>query len=43
MGEGRAEPRTAYAVLCEGERNGVERKRSVPVAFSFKLFFAVVD
>jgi len=32
MGEGRAEPRTAYAVLCEGERNGVERKRSVPLS-----------
>ena len=29
-------------MLGEGERNGVERKRSAPVAISFKLFFAVV-
>jgi hypothetical protein len=29
-------------VLGEGERNGVKRKRSVPKAFSFKLFFVVV-
>jgi len=42
LGKRRAEPFSAYSVLGEGERNGVERKRSVPVAFSFKLFFAVV-
>jgi len=30
-------------VLGEGECNTVKRKRSAPVAFSFKLFFAVVE
>jgi len=31
LGKGRAEPRTVYPLLGEGERNGVERKRSVPL------------
>ena len=31
LGEGRAEPRTVYPLLYEGERNTVERKRSVPL------------
>ena len=32
LGEGRAEPRTVYPLLYEGERNEVERKRSVPLS-----------
>ena len=41
FGEKASRAFSAYSVLGEGERNGVERKRSAPVAFSFKLFFAV--
>ena len=42
MGGGRAEPRTAYAVLAEGERNAVKQKRSVPEAFKFgPLLFSI--
>jgi hypothetical protein len=42
LGEGRAEPRTVYPLLYEGERNEVKRKRSVPLSFKeiFLLFLA---
>ena len=41
LGEGRAEPRTVYPLLYEGERNGVERKRSVPEAFESVPFIVL--
>ena len=48
MGEPRAEGRTAYTLLYEGERsgaNGTKQKRSVPEAFIFApyFFFAIAS
>ncbi len=42
LDEGRAEPQTVYPLLYEGERNAVERKRSVPLSSDrhcFVFFF----